>query len=138
MVEGESGLLSVFPSRERPVYKAALRRVVWPNGALATLFSADEPDRLRGPQHDGAWCDEVGSWRYPEAWDMLMFGLRLGVNPRVVITITPRPTKLIRELATDPGIVKTYGTTYDNRANLADGRQGRTIRRSTREPRKGC
>jgi phage terminase large subunit-like protein len=119
MVEGESGLLSVFPSRERPVYKAALRRVVWPNGAMATLFSADEPDRLRGPQHDGAWCDELGSWRYPEAWDMLMFGLRLGINPRVVITTTPRPTKLIRELATDPGIVKSYGTTYDNRANLA-------------------
>jgi len=119
MVEGESGLLSVFPQRERPVYKAALRRVVWPNGALATLFSADEPDRLRGPQHDGAWCDELGSWRYPEAWDMLMFGLRLGVNPRVVITTTPRPTKLIRELAMDAGIVKTYGTTYDNRDNLA-------------------
>src|SRR5262249_14063869 len=86
-----------------------ISRVVWPNGAMATLFSADEPDRLRGPQHDGAWCDEVGSWRYPEAWDMLMFGLLLGVNPRVVITTTPRPTKLIRELATDPGIVKTYG-----------------------------
>lgn len=119
MVEGESGILSVFPAREKPRYQPAVRRVIWPNGAMATLFSADEPERLRGPQHDGAWCDELGSWRYPEAWDMLMFGLRLGLNPRVVITTTPRPTKLVRELVNDPGIFVTRGSTYDNRANLA-------------------
>jgi phage terminase large subunit-like protein len=119
MVEGESGILSVFPAREKPRYQPAVRRIIWPNGAIATLFSADEPERLRGPQHDGAWCDELGSWRYPEAWDMLMFGLRLGLNPRVVITTTPRPTKLVRELVADPGIFVTRGSTYDNRANLA-------------------
>jgi phage terminase large subunit-like protein len=74
MVEGESGILSVFPHRERPIYRPAVRRVIWPNGTIATLYSADEPERLRGPQHDGAWCDELGSWRYPEAWDMLCSG----------------------------------------------------------------
>jgi phage terminase large subunit-like protein len=119
MVEGQSGLLSLYPQRERPRYSPAVRRVTWPSGAIATLYSADEPERLRGPQHEHAWCDEIGSWRYPEAWDMLMFGLRLGQYPRVVITTTPRPTKLVRELVTDPGIAVTRGSTYDNRANLA-------------------
>jgi phage terminase large subunit-like protein len=83
MVEGESGILAISPPWERPRYEPSKRRLTWPNGAIATLFSADEPERLRGPQHDGAWCDELASWRYPEAWDMLMFGLRLGVDPRV-------------------------------------------------------
>jgi predicted phage terminase large subunit-like protein len=86
---------------------------------MATTYSADEPERLRGPQHDAAWCDEIGSWRYPEAWDMLLFGLRLGSNPRVVVTTTPRPTKIIRELVVDPTVVVTRGSTYENRANLA-------------------
>jgi phage terminase large subunit-like protein len=81
MVEGESGLLSIYPQRERPRYQPAVRRVIWPSGARATLYSADEPERLRGPQHEDLWCDEIGSWRYPEAWDMLMFGLRLGQQP---------------------------------------------------------
>src|SRR6266566_1342671 len=98
MVEGESGLLSICPPGNRPVYYPSTRRVIWPNGALATLYSADEPERLRGPQHDAAWADEIGSWRYLDAWDMLMFGLRIGRQPRVVVTTTPRPTKLIREL----------------------------------------
>src|SRR5205085_70293 len=90
-----------------------------PNGAIATTYSADEPERLRGPQHDAAWCDEIASWRYPEAWDMLMFGLRLGTDPRVVVTTTPKPIKIIRELLADPTTVVTRGSTYDNRANLA-------------------
>jgi phage terminase large subunit-like protein len=64
--------------------------------AIATTYSADEPERLRGPQHDAAWCDEIASWRYPEAWDMLMFGLRLGDDPRAVVTTTPKPIKIIR------------------------------------------
>jgi phage terminase large subunit-like protein len=120
LLEGESGLLSIYPARERPRYQPAVRRVIWPSGARATLYSADEPERLRGPQHEDAWCDEIGSWRYPEAWDMLMFGLRIGQHPRVVVTTTPRPTKLVRELVADPGIAVTRGSTYDNRANLAE------------------
>lgn len=119
MVEGESGVLAISPPWDRPRYEPSKRRVTWANGAIATLYSADEPERLRGPQHDTAWCDELASWRYPEAWDMLMFGLRLGADPRVVVTTTPRPTKLLRELAADRTTALTRGTTYENRANLA-------------------
>ena len=86
MVEGESGILAVSPAGKRPTYEPSKRRLTWPNGAIATTYSADEPERLRGPQHDCAWCDEMGAWRYPEAWDMLMFGLRLGTDPRVIAT----------------------------------------------------
>ena len=121
MVEGESGLLSVCPPWFRPLYEPSKRRLTWPNGAIGTLYSADEPERLRGPQHDGAWCDEPASWRYPEAWDMLMFGLRLGDDPRVVVTGTPKPIKLIKELLADPSTYPTLGTTYENRRNLAPG-----------------
>ena len=119
MVEGESGLLAIAPPADRPLYEPSKRRLTWPNGAVATLFSADEPERLRGPQHDFAWCDELAAWRYPEAWDMLMFGLRLGDDPRAVVTTTPRPTKLIRALIADPKVVMTRGATAENRANLA-------------------
>jgi phage terminase large subunit-like protein len=113
MVEGESGILACSPEWNRPVYEPSKRRLTWPNGAVATTFSADEPERLRGPQHDLAWCDELGAWRYPEAWDMLMFGLRTGQHPRVVVTTTPWPTKLIRELlARERGdVVVTHGST---------------------------
>lgn len=119
MVEGESGLLAIAPPWDRPLYEPSKRRLTWPNGATATTFSADEPERLRGPQHDFAWCDELAAWRYPEAWDMLMFGLRLGDDPRAVVTTTPRPTGLIRALLADPKVVMTHGTTTENRANLA-------------------
>jgi len=119
MVEGESGILAISPSWDRPRYEPSKRRLTWPNGAVATLYSADEPERLRGPQHDTAWCDELASWRHPEAWDMLMFGLRSGSDPRVVVTTTPRPTKLLRELAADRTVALTQGTTHENRANLA-------------------
>ena len=129
MVEGESGILAISPPWERPRYEPSKRRLTWPNGAIATLFSADEPERLRGPQHDAAWCDELASWRYPEAWDMLMFGLRLGTDPRVVVTTTPRPTALLRELIADPSVVVTRGTTYENRLNLPPGFLGQIIRK---------
>ena len=129
MVEGESGILAISPPWERPRYEPSKRRLTWPNGAIATLYSADEPERLRGPQHDAAWCDELASWRYPEAWDMLMFGLRLGTDPRVVVTTTPRPTKLIRELIVDPTVVVTRGSTHENRANLAPGFLGEIVRK---------
>jgi phage terminase large subunit-like protein len=119
MVEGESGLLSIGRPRWRPVYEPSLCRLTWPNGAIATTYSADEPNRLRGPQHDLAWCDELAAWRYPAAWDMLMFGLRLGEDPRVVVTTTPRPIKLIRDLLADSKVVTTRGRTVENRANLA-------------------
>lgn len=119
MVEGESGLLSVCAPWNRPTYNSSLRRVTWPDGRIATLYSADEPERLRGPQHDGAWVDELGSWRYPEAWDMLMFGLRLGTDPRVVVTTTPRPIPIIKRLVADEHCVVTRGSTYDNLVNLA-------------------
>ena len=107
------------PPWNRPLYEPSKRRLTWPNGAIASLYSADEPDRLRGPQHDAAWTDELAAWRYPEAWDQLMFGLRLGTDPRVVVTTTPRPTPLIRQLISLPTTVVTRGSTYENRAHLA-------------------
>ena len=82
-------ILAISPDAERPLYEPSKRRLTWPNGAVATTYSPDEPERLRGPQHDAAWCDELGAWRYPETWDMLMFGMRLGADPRTVVTTTP-------------------------------------------------
>jgi phage terminase large subunit-like protein len=132
MIEGESGILSVAPSWHRPVYESSRRRLAWPNGAIATTYSADQPERLRGPQHDGAACDELGSWRLAElAWAMLMFGLRLGSNPRCIVATTPRPTKLIRELLAREGkdVVVTRGSTYENRRNLAPQFFGQIVTR---------
>lgn len=119
MIEGESGILAVSPPWFEPKYEPSKRRLTWPNGAIATAYSADEPRQLRGPQHDFAWADELASWATPEAWDQLMFGLRLGSDPRVIVTTTPRPTRIIRELLADPTTHATRGSTYDNRANLA-------------------
>ena len=119
MVEGESGILAVSPAGKRPIYEPSKRRLTWPSRAIATTYSADEPERLRGPQHDCAWTDELAAWRLPEAWDMLMFGLRLGADPRVVVTTTPRPIQLLRDLVADPKTAVTRGSTYENRANLA-------------------
>lgn len=119
MVEGESGILAISPPWFMPIYEPSKRRLTWPNGAIATCYSADEPDRLRGPQHDGAWADELAAWRYPDAWDQLMFGLRLGDDPRVVVTTTPRPTKLVKDLIKDPDAAITKGSTFDNLSNLA-------------------
>lgn len=129
MVEGESGLLAIAPPADRPLYEPSKRRLTWSNGAIATTYSADEPERLRGPQHDFAWCDELAAWRYPEAWDMLMFGLRLGDDPRAVVTTTPRPTKLIRALIADPKVMMTRGATAENRANLAPAFLDQIVRR---------
>ncbi|HUB97202.1 MAG TPA: terminase family protein [Stellaceae bacterium] len=121
MIEGESGLLAVAPKLFRPLWEPSKRRVTWPNGAIATAFSADEPARLRGPQHDAAWCDELAAWRYDEAWDNLMLGLRLGSDPRCVVTTTPRPVRLVRRLmaAGEDGVALTRGTTWENAKNLA-------------------
>ena len=119
MVEGESGLLAVCPPWNRPDYEPSKRRVTWKNGAVATLFSADEPARLRGPQADAAWCDELAFWRYPEAWDNLLLGLRLGEDPRCVVTTTPRPAPLIKDLLKRDSTHVMRSTTFDNEANLA-------------------
>lgn len=119
MVEGESGILATARPGMRPVYEPSRRRLTWPNGAIATTYSAEEPERLRGPQHDAAWADELGAWRYSETWDMLMFGLRLGQRPQALVTTTPRPTALVRAILANPSSVLTRGTTYDNRDNLA-------------------
>jgi phage terminase large subunit-like protein len=119
MIEGQSGLLACYPPDKRPIYEPSKRLVMWPNGAQAHIFSAEEPDRLRGPQCEVAWCEEIATWPFQEAWDNLLFGLRLGDDPRAVITTTPKPVKLIREILADPHTVVTRGTTYENRANLA-------------------
>jgi phage terminase large subunit-like protein len=119
MIEGESGLLRVFPPDRRPRYEPSKRRVTFANGAIATTYSADEPDRLRGPNHDLAWADEIAAWRYPEAWDQLVFGLRIGDAPRLVATTTPRPSRLIRTLVDRDDTVVTRGSTYDNARNLS-------------------
>jgi len=120
MVEGNSGLMACAHPSRRPVYEPSKRRVTWPNGAVATTFSAEEPDALRGPQYDAAWCDELAAWQYAdETWDMLQFGLRLGTQPRTVITTTPRPTPLVRRLVDASTTALTRGSTFDNSANLA-------------------
>lgn len=119
MVEGESGLLAICPPWNKPVYEPSKRRLRWPNGAIATTYSGDKPDQLRGPQHDKAWCDEIAAWRYPDSWDQLQFGMRLGDNPQVIVTTTPRPIKIVREILADPTTVSTRGSTYENSANLA-------------------
>ncbi|MBZ5588139.1 MAG: terminase family protein [Acidobacteriia bacterium] len=130
VVEGESGLLAISPPGFRPEWEPSKRRLTWPNGAIGTTYTADEPDALRGPQHDGAWCDELASWRAgPEAWSNLMMGLRLGRDPRVVVTTTPRPVKLVKDLLADPHTVVTRGRTYDNLENLAPTFQRTVIAR---------
>jgi phage terminase large subunit-like protein len=125
LIEGESGILACSPPWFMPKYEPSKRRLTWPNGAVATTFGADEPDLLRGPQFDWAWADELAAWRYPLAWDNLMFGLRLGINPKCVVTTTPRPTPIIKDLLKDSrdpkygSTVVTGGSTYENIDNLA-------------------
>ena len=119
MVEGESGILAICPKRERPIYVPSKRRLEWPGGAKSLIFTADEPDRLRGKQHQKLWADELASWRFAESWDQAKFGLRLGSLPQAIITTTPRPTRIVREIMADAATVITSGRTYENRANLA-------------------
>lgn len=119
MLFGESGLMSKAHPSDGLVHNAQHRTVTHANGSFVTTYSADEPKQLRGPQHHYGWADELASWQYPEAWDQLQFGLRLGDAPQAVITTTPLPTTQIRELLKDPDCVVTRGSTYDNRKNLA-------------------
>lgn len=120
LVEGESGIMACAPAAFRPHYEPSKRRLTYPNGAIQTTYSADEPDRLRGPQHHYAWLDELAAWRYMQyAWDMLQMGLRLGDHPRACITTTPRPLTLIKELLKSERSAVVRGSTYDNLHNLA-------------------
>lgn len=119
LAEGPAGFLATTGGDDRPLYESSKRRLTWPNGSMATLYSAEEPNRLRGPQHHWAIADEFAAWSAPEALDMLMFGLRLGQDPRVVIATTPRPTKELKALLLQPGLVVTRGRTHENLDNLA-------------------
>lgn len=129
MVDGESGLLAVCWAGDRdhkgrttgrPHYEPSKAQVTWENGARAFLYSAEEPERLRGPQHDTFWADELAAWKYlRDTWDMAMFGLRLGSDPRKMVTTTPRPLALLREIMADPATMVSRGSTFDNAAHLA-------------------
>lgn len=131
MVEGESGLLATAKPWNRPTFEPSKLQLTWPNGAIAQMFSAEEPERLRGPQCDTFWADELAAWKkMQETWDMLMFGFRLGRHPQGCITTTPKPVPIVKELVTkaieernegieDPSTVLTKGSTYDNKGNLA-------------------
>ncbi len=120
MVEGQSGLLAVHPPRERPKFIAGKRQVYWSNGAVATLYGGERPERLRGPQFDVVWIDELAKFRQPDLlWHQVQLCLRLGQNPRCLITTTPKPLKFLQNLCEDPGVHVTRGTTFDNHENLA-------------------
>lgn len=133
-----NGILAAADPSYRPVYNQSKRLLTWPNGAQAQHFSAEEPERLRGPNHDAAWCDELAAWggrgkeqgsRVEYTWDMMSFGLRLGEAPRCVITTTPKPIKLLRKLIKEPDAVVTRGSTYENRANVAADWLNKTLRK---------
>ena len=120
MVFGTSGIMPSTPPDRRPEWQASRKRLVWPNGAVAQLFSASDPESLRGPQFDFAWCDELGKWKKGEAaWDMLQFALRLGVRPRALVTTTPRANPLLRAILDEPGTAVTRAPTTANRMHLA-------------------
>ncbi len=122
MIFGESGIMACSPPDRRPVWKASERKLIWPNGAEAQAFSASEPEALRGPQFDGAWLDELAKWKKAQGtWDMLQFALRLGEDPRVCVTTTPRNVGVLKQLMASPSTVVTQAPTEANRANLAEG-----------------
>jgi phage terminase large subunit-like protein len=124
MVEGETGILRTAPAWARPEYEPSRRQITWPNGSVAQTFSAEEPDRLRGPQFHYGWLDELAAFPNEEdVWNMFQFGLRLGQHPRAIITTTPRPKKLIRSLIARDGIdvALVRGSTFENEQNLAPG-----------------
>jgi hypothetical protein len=126
MIEGESGIQAISPRHERPKFFPSKRLLVWPNGCKALCFSAEDPESLRGPQCYKLWADELAAWQYPqETWDMALLGLRLGEFPQAVVTSTPKPIGVYRDLVNDPDCVVTGGSTYENLANL--GRPYRTI-----------
>lgn len=121
MIEGESGILAIAPRWERPRYNPSKKRLTWPNGSRAIVYSDNDPEALRGPQHHWGWLDEIAKWlNAEETWKHFSFGLRLGEFPQAVITTTPKPVEIVRKLMAHPACIVTEGTTYENRANLAD------------------
>lgn len=121
MVFGESGILACSPPDRRPEWEAGRKRLVWPNGAVALVFSAHDPASLRGPQFDAAWVDELAKWpKAEEAWDQLQFALRLGKNPRQVVTTTPQNVGVLKAILKNPSTVVTHAPTTANRAYLAE------------------
>ncbi len=120
MIFGDSGIMACSPPDRRPVWQATRKRLVWPNGAVASVHTAHDPDGLRGPQFDGAWVDELAKWkRGQETWDQLQFGLRLGERPRVCVTTTPRNVGVLKALLEASSTVVTHAKTEANKANLA-------------------
>lgn len=119
MIEGPSGLLHAWPEHLRPTWEPTKRKLTAHNGAVILTVSADDPDRFRGMQADGAWADEIDSWPRMDSWDTLTFSVRLGPDPRIVATSTPKRSRLVRKLALDPRCCITAGSTYDNSANLS-------------------
>lgn len=121
MVEGKSGILTLAPPWNKPRYEPSKRRLTWKNGARAFLYSAEEPERLRGPQHDKAWCDELAAWvNGKEVWNQLQMGLRLGDKPQAIATTTPKAVPLVLDLMKDPTTTVTRGSTFENLANPAE------------------
>ncbi len=115
MIEGESGLIAVARKEEKVTYNSGKGEVTFPSGALAHVYSAEAYEKLRGPEHSFAWCDELAKWNYPEkAWDNMILGLRLGENPRVLVTTTPRPIPLLRRILSQAGTILRGGATADN------------------------
>jgi phage terminase large subunit-like protein len=120
LVEGPAGILTISPPWDMPVYEPSKRRLTWKNGATATTYSGENPEQLRGPEHEKALVDELAKFKYPQdTWDNLMLGLRLGDNPQVVVTTTPKPIKTLKEIIAAKDTVITKGSTYENKANLA-------------------
>ena len=120
MIDGVSGLMAVHPPDQRPIYEVTRNQLVWPSGTIAQCYSAEDPEGLRGPQFDAAWCDELGRWnRAHNAWDMLQFALRVGDNPRAVVTTTPRAIKALKAIMADEATAITRAKTTDNSGNLA-------------------
>ncbi len=119
MIEGESGILACIPKDQRPTYETTKRRLTWKNGAVALAFSSHEPDHLRGVQFDTVWVDELATYEYArETWETMRFALRLSDDPRCLVTTTPKPMAIIKEIIKEEGTVLTTGSSYDNQANL--------------------
>lgn len=121
MIEGPSGILQISPPEARPTWLPSRRLLIWPNGAKARCYSSEDPNQLRGPEHEKAWCDEIAKWRYPQSWENLMLGLRAGKMPQVIATTTPRPLKWINALVKTAGVILVQGLSRENERNLAPG-----------------
>ncbi|MEM7568171.1 MAG: terminase family protein [Pseudomonadota bacterium] len=120
MVEGPSGVIAISPASERPRFEPSRQLLLWPNGATGHLFSAEQPEALRGPQHSAAWVDELAKCSHAQAfWDMMWMGLRLGDTPQAMVTTTPRPLPFLKALMAREGTVVTRGSTWANTSNLA-------------------